>query len=252
MFWYSPSKESSKQAQGSSRAGGGREPEQEQEMTVTESTPLVASYPKQSSSMMTEQDDENYKGQDNDQDEDDEEEEEDEFDNGQEYFSSLKGDMARRESIAADRLSTRLLAIADDDSDAEEEIIKESLDLLGQGRAGRSRSSGSLSAAGAAGTTYEDFADRSGRSQASSRMGHKHTARFRLCSMMGVALLGFGILVAAFYLGVEFIGPPSQPVGPYQLIERQVSVSGLNGQVSTFRHSQNNQFMCLPCYITGR
>ena len=226
MFWHSPSKESSKQAQGSSRAGGGREPEQEQEMTVTESTPLVASYPKQSSSMMTEQDDENYKGQDNDQDEDDdEEEEEDEFDNGQEYFSSLKGDMARRESIAADQLSMRLLAIADDDSDAEEEILKESLDLLGQGRAGRSRSSGSLSAAGAAGTTYEDFADRSGRSQASSRMGHKHTARFRLCSMMGVALLGFGILVAAFYLGVEFIGPPSQPVGPYQLIERQVSVS---------------------------
>jgi hypothetical protein len=198
----------------------------EEDTTVTESTPLVASYAQKSSSMVTEQDDENYKGKDNDQDDEDDEDE-DEFDNGQVFFSSLKGDMVRRESIAADRLSMRLLAIADDDSDAEDEILKESLDLVGQGRPGR-RSSGSLSTAGAAGTTYEDFADRSGRSQASSRMGHnKHKARFQLCSMMGVALLGLGILVAAFYLGVEFIGPPSQPVGPYQLIERQVSVSYL-------------------------
>jgi hypothetical protein len=221
MFWHSPSKEPLKQRKGKadgSRTSGGVSPTRidevaEEDTTATEFTPLAASYPKKSSSMVTEQDNE---------DEEEVEEEEDEFDNGQEFFSSLKGDMVRRESIAADRLSMRLLAIADDDSDAEDEILKESLDLLGQGRAG-SRSSGSLSAVG--GTTYEDFADRSGRSQASSRIAHKHTARFRLCSMMGVAVLGLGILVAAFFLGVEFIGPPNQPVGPYQLIERQVSFS---------------------------
>ena len=30
--------------------------------------------------------------------------------------------------------------------------------------------------------------------------------------------------VALVFLGIQYVGPPNQPVGPYQLIERQVYV----------------------------
>jgi hypothetical protein len=160
--------------------------------SLGETTPL-ASYQKQSSAGNDEDDDDDDYG-------------------GEVYFSSLKGYSVRRESIAADRLSMRLLAIDDDDSAAEDIILKETLDL--------GDSSG-----------VDDFADRSGRSQSSTR-----TNSVRLCGMVGVAIAGLGVLVAAFVLGVQFIGPPNQPVGPYQLIERQVrNWDGVMRWTSRFR-----------------
>jgi hypothetical protein len=124
---------------------------------------------------------------------------------GEVFFSTLKRDSVRRESMAADRLSMRLLAIADDDSAAEDEILKETLNLGDSG-------SGS----------GEDFGDRSSRSQPSTRPPSKQKAFQRLFGMVGISFLGFVCLGAAFFVGVQFIGPPNQPVGPYQLIERQV------------------------------
>lgn len=150
----------------------------------------------------------------------DEEDEDDDDYGGDVYFSSLKGDdSARRESIAADRLSKRLLAIPDDDSAAEDEILKETLDL------------GEIISATSSGLIGESFTDHSTRTQTSlsrhsmSLSSHqkKDAARWRLFGMIGVMILGLSLLVTAFFVGVQFIGPPNQPVGPYQLIERQVS-----------------------------
>lgn len=140
-------------------------------------------------------------------------ESDDENSTGQEYFSSLKGDdMARRESLMADKLSMRLLAVPDDDSEAEDAILTETLDmeisLRSDPKPGRSRrisSSGSLAA-----MSYRD------------PISAKESAFNRLCGMTSLAILGLALLGAALYAGAEFIGPPNQPVGPYQLVERQV------------------------------
>lgn len=121
---------------------------------------------------------------------------------GEEYFSTLKGESVRRESIMADHLSMRLLAIADDDSAAEDAILQETLDIpVNDSKSARSLGS----------TSY----------RSDTRPG-KQAAYQRLCGMIGLAFLGLVILVAALIVGVQFIGPPNQPVGPYQLVERQV------------------------------
>jgi len=52
----------------------------------------------------------------------------------------------------------------------------------------------------------------------------KQIAFQRLFGMVGLVIMGLALLVAALYVGVQFIGPPNQPVGPYQLVERQVRV----------------------------
>ena len=132
---------------------------------------------------------------------------------GHEYFASLKGeDSARRESLMADQLSMRLLAVADDDSEAEDAILKETLDMEISLRSdtkpsrrsmdgmARKSSSGSLVA-----MSYR------------SPTNAKEAAFSRLCGMTSLAILGLVLLVAALYAGAEFIGPPNQPVGPYQL-----------------------------------
>jgi hypothetical protein len=140
-----------------------------------------------------------------------EEEEEDDDDgydedyfDGVETFQTLKDvdsisrrESLRRESLAADRLSMRLLAIDDDDVELEDQILKETLDL------------GEEETATAVVTPTP------------AQLRKQKKAGSRFCTMTGLCLLAFGLIIAALWIGAEFIGPPNQPVGPYQLIERQ-------------------------------
>jgi hypothetical protein len=129
---------------------------------------------------------------------------------GQEYFSNLKGDSVRRESILADQLSMRLLAVADDDSDAEDAILYETLNMSNTGGSARNQGSMDVSARSQGSLSYRD-----------PRIA-KQAACSRLCGMVGLVVMGLALLFTAFILGVQFIGPPNQPVGPYHLVERQV------------------------------
>ncbi|KAL3914642.1 MAG: hypothetical protein SGILL_006020, partial [Bacillariaceae sp.] len=140
------------------------------------------------------------------EDEDDynENEEDDYFEgvDGVAVFESLKEDDTkresfRRESLAADRLSMRLLAISDDDVELEDRILNETLDLEPPTAAPTTRVS--------------EVQIRKQTQKAGSRF----------FTMTGLCVLTFGIIIAALWIGAEFIGPPNQPVGPYQLVERQ-------------------------------
>jgi hypothetical protein len=42
--------------------------------------------------------------------------------------------------------------------------------------------------------------------------------------MVVIAALALCLIGAAFYVGAKVVGPPRQPIGPYKLIERQVSL----------------------------
>eukprot|EP00934_Nitzschia_sp_Nitz4_P009340 Nitzschia sp. Nitz4//scaffold17_size182527//81430//83144//NITZ4_001852-RA/size182527-snap-gene-0.295-mRNA-1//-1//CDS//3329539334//9330//frame0 len=118
---------------------------------------------------------------------------------GEEVFIGLKDDSVRRESHLADKLSMRLLAVADDDSVTEAEILNETLNIAVA--SSRSRS-GSLRG--------DDTIQRA------KRIIYK-----RLWVMLVLALLGLGVLFGSMYFGAQFLGPPNQPVGPYALVERQ-------------------------------
>jgi hypothetical protein len=117
---------------------------------------------------------------------------------------------AARESMLADRLSMRLLQVDDDDEETELRILRESLDISLHGGGGGRQGIG---------IGITSIADR-------MQKATRKAACERLCTMFGMSLLIFTLIFAALYVGVEFIGPPNQPVGPYQLVERQVS--GMN------------------------
>ena len=132
----------------------------------------------------------------------------DSSEDGTELFERIKddnavpsnSDHAARESMLADRLSMRLLQVDDDDEETELRILRESLDISLYGRGG-----------------IRQGVDNIGKHAT------RRAACERLCTMFGMSLLVFSLIFAALYVGVEFIGPPNQPVGPYQLVERQVS-----------------------------
>jgi hypothetical protein len=136
---------------------------------------------------------------------------------GSDYFDAVSGrefSAARREWMAADRLSERLLEIDDDDDEMEDLILHETLNvdmdmplltLTERGRLLATTKDG-IGAAAATTPTTIDWKDMRGR----------------LCSMTSLLVLAFGAICSALWIGAEFIGPPNQPVGPYQLIERQV------------------------------
>jgi hypothetical protein len=119
--------------------------------------------------------------------------------------SNRNSEHVAREGMLADRLSMRLLEVDDDDDETELRILRESLDI-------------SLHYEGITrqGQGIDDLAD------AIQKTTRKKACQ-RLCTMLGMSLLVFCLIIAALYVGVEFIGPPNQPVGPYQLVERQVS-----------------------------
>ena len=121
---------------------------------------------------------------------------------GAEEFVFLK-DSVRRESIAADKLSMRLLEIDDDDSVTEDQILRETLAV--------------------------DIGLSSQRAQQDDEAMKLHeatrrAAMKRLCTLIGISILSLAVIGVALYLGVEYIGPPNQPVGPYELMQRQVRV----------------------------
>jgi hypothetical protein len=135
-------------------------------------------------------------------------------DEGNEYFDEFKKDSIRRESKAADQLSMRLLQVDDDDSDTEERILRESLSL-----------DISVHRGAKAGDIRSDMQEAA--SQAACE---------RLCTMVSLVFLAFALVGAALWAGVEFIGPPNQPVGPYELVERQVC-------------GWQDSIICAPCHM---
>ena len=121
---------------------------------------------------------------------------------GSEDDSSSHNNRRRDEMLKADRLSMRLLQVDDDDSDEEFEILRQSLDLSVDPGAGRGR--------------------RQGRSMLENmQLASKQAAMQRFCTMVGLCVLVFAAIAVSLYVGVEFIGPPNQPVGAYELTERQ-------------------------------
>jgi hypothetical protein len=138
---------------------------------------------------------------------------------GEVMFEGLK-DNERRESIAADKLSMRLLEIDDDDSETEEMILRESLLSLDQDlptlSPSRRPSSPRLSST--------RMSLRSGRPMSIEEVEEatRKAAVERLCTIIGISVVALLAIGVALYIGVEFIGPPNMPVGPYELVERQV------------------------------
>lgn len=121
----------------------------------------------------------------------DESDDDEDFDDGNEAFESMKPSQLK-EMRKADRLSMRLLAIPDEDEEEHDRILRRSLKIL-------------------------DL-------QPPVAEPIKPTitpASRRLMVMVGLAISGFALLGATFYVGVIIVGPPNQPVGPYRLIERQ-------------------------------
>jgi hypothetical protein len=164
----------------------------------------------------------------NDDDDDDDSNSEDpNYPLGEVMFEGLK-DNERRESIAADKLSMRLLEIDDDDSETEELILRESLlsmqeDLpttLSPSRRPSSSSSPRLT------STRMSLRTTGGRPMSIEEMEEatRKAALERLCTIIGISVLALLAIGVALYIGVEFIGPPNMPVGPYELVERQVNI----------------------------
>lgn len=107
----------------------------------------------------------------------------------------------RSEARAAERLSMRLLAVDDDDSEEEDRVLRQSLNML----------------------AAEDDAKGWGSPAMSRRKSIAGTnkATRSIVTMAMLAVAGVVVAGATFYFGVKAVGPPSQPTGPYALVERQ-------------------------------
>ena len=133
---------------------------------------------------------------------------------GSEHFEAFKGagttSITRRQSLLADRLSERLLAIDDDDDVMEDLILHETLNV------DMNTPLITLSERPRDGTLEGTDTNESSVTSVSKTFGGT------FCSMTSLCVLVFGVIFGALWMGAEFIGPPNQPVGPYELIERQV------------------------------
>jgi hypothetical protein len=49
------------------------------------------------------------------------------------------------------------------------------------------------------------------------------TLKFPICTMIFLVVLFFVALIVLIIEGIKAVGPPNRPVGPYELVERQVS-----------------------------
>lgn len=56
--------------------------------------------------------------------------------------------------------------------------------------------------------------------------GYDKTMVQRVIAMFSLAVLGLMIIVVLLQIGTLIVGPPSQPIGPYKLVEIQVSLNG--------------------------
>jgi len=114
----------------------------------------------------------------------------------------------QREARAADRLSVRLLAIHDDDSEEEDRILRKSLRLLAPVDEDEEQ---------------QDMFTSSRRMRQSIRYEQESASKRKkmIWTLVVWALVGLlAVAVALVYLG-KVVGPPNQPVGAYTLIERQ-------------------------------
>lgn len=112
----------------------------------------------------------------------------------------------RFEARMAERLSVRLLAIPDDDEEGYHRELRKSLRML------HVSSSSDLerkeSAVIPALSFYEDIE-------------FMTPARRQFWTMVLIAIFSLSAFGVALLWGVRFMGPPYQPAGPYELIERQ-------------------------------
>jgi len=162
--------------------------------TVTEQTPLIRGKEKMDTNS------------------DDEYDIDSDLDGSDDYvdvFSVRRLDIARREFIAADRLSSRLLAIDDDDDEMEDLILHETLNVDMD-------------------TPLINLPERADTFQTPTSSTDESIVKLknwkaegRLIFMTSLCVLACGLIIASFWVGADFIGPPNQPTGPYQLIERQ-------------------------------
>lgn len=160
-----------------------------------------------------------------DEDEDDDDEEDD-----LEELQFLQPS-ARQELRRADRLSVRLLAIPDEDEDEHDRVLRKSLRLLDNDLNGSSglyddESNGAVMRQNSGDINLKGgLVRRSSRAslRLSARPGEDgKTAGQRVCTMVAVAVAAVVLLLGiAGFIGVTVVGPPNQPVGPYQLVERQ-------------------------------
>jgi hypothetical protein len=129
----------------------------------------------------------------------------------EEAFEELRP-AQQKEARAAERLSIRLLAVDDDDSEEEDRVLRQSLRLLAdedeedEGKGARSAARSSR--------IYKKMLDET--LEESNRK-----ARYSLWTMLTLAAAGLVVAVAFYYVGSKVVGPPNQPTGPYELIERQ-------------------------------
>jgi hypothetical protein len=140
----------------------------------------------------------------------------------EEAFESLAFEKLRpaqlKEARAAERLSIRLLAVDDDDSEEEDRVLRHSLRLLrdedeeDEGEGEEPRSPARLARSS---RIYKKMLDDT------LEESNQKKARWSLVTMLTLTVVGLAVVVAAFYVGSKVVGPPNQPTGPYQLIERQ-------------------------------
>ena len=114
----------------------------------------------------------------------------------------------RHEMRKADALSMRLLAIEDDDEEEQDRVLRQSLNILDDPSAGLRTSMSTTQLA-------------SSRRLSSSMLQGPTPSKRKICTSITLSIAGVLTILALFYVGREFVGPPNLPVGPYKLVERQ-------------------------------
>jgi hypothetical protein len=107
-----------------------------------------------------------------------------------------KAKMFDMQSAAANRLSIRLLNTSTEEE--EDRVLRETLDLSLHPKKRK---------------VEEDEDDE----------GKATITRFPIGTIVALTLLFFAGLAALMIVGLRAVGPPNRPVGPYTLVERQVS-----------------------------
>ena len=125
----------------------------------------------------------------------------DDDDYDEDLLPDIRSRFFRQQAMAADHLSMRLLQV--DTEEEEEEILRESLNL--------SRTS-----------TASDGTPNSITTSIKQKKEFETKAQTSFFALLAIAFVAFILVTALLLLGIQFVGPPNQPVGPYRLLERQV------------------------------
>lgn len=142
---------------------------------------------------------------------------------GSDYFNAASGrgiSETRQQSIAADRLSMRLLAIDDDDNEMEDLILHETFNIAMDTPLISSKLSLRRKSLTSQAVIPEKTILTENTSIVRDQIMEKSVEN-KIFSMTGLCILAFVIITGSLWVGAEFIGPPNQPVGPYSLVERQ-------------------------------